>query len=183
MNIESSEAAGLPAWEDLVIIGETLRAHGVRGEILARGLTDDHGALLSLERVFIARGPGAVRALRVDGARPNGERVLLHFEGVATREDVSRLAGHYLLVPPSEAPPLREGACYLFELIGFRVADSAGAPLGEIVDVIENPGNDVWVARGPRGEFLIPAVDTIVREIDRPGRRVVIDPIPGLLPE
>lgn len=183
MSIEASEADGLPAWEDLVIIGETLRAHGVRGDILARGVTDDHGALLSLEEVFVARGPGSVRALRVDGARASGDRVLLHFAGVASREDVSRLAGHYLLVPASVTPPLPGGACYLFEIVGFRVTDPSGAPLGEIVDVMENPANDVWVVRGPRGEFLIPAVDTIVRAVDRAGRKVVIDPIPGLLPE
>jgi 16S rRNA processing protein RimM len=180
---EDSEAGGLPEWEDLVIVGDTLRAHGVRGEILARGLSADDETLLSLERVYMARGPGRIRALRVDGARRQGRRVLLHFEGVETREEVARLSGQFLLVRKSEAPRLPNDACYLFELVGLRVMDGAGTDLGEIVDVIDAPANDVWVARGPRGEFMIPAVDTIVRKIDRAGRRVVIDPIPGLLPE
>lgn len=166
-----------------MIIGDTLRAHGVRGEIIARGITSDSGSLLSLERVFVARGPGRIRALRVDGARRNGQRVLLHFEGIDSREEVTDFSGQHLLVPKSEAPALAEGRCYVFELVGLRVTDDAGKDLGEIVDVIENPANDVWVARGPRGEFLIPAVDTIVRRVDRDEGRVVIVPIPGLLPE
>lgn len=164
-------------------MGETLRAHGVRGEILVRGVSGDGGPLLALERVYAARGPGEVRALRVAAARRSGACVLLRFEGLESREEVARLSGHYLLVPSSEAPALPEGSCYFFQLVGLRVTTEDGRDLGEIVDVMENPGNDVWVARGPAGEFLIPAVDAVVRRVDVAAGRVVIDPLPGLLPE
>jgi 16S rRNA processing protein RimM len=41
--------------------------------------------------------------------------------------------------------------------------------------------NDVWVVQGGAREYLIPVIDDVVREIDRPGRRIVIAPMPGLL--
>jgi len=178
-----SDAA--PRWEDLVIVGETLRSHGVKGDILVRGVSAATGdeTLLGLNRVFVARGPGAVRELRVSEARRLGERLVLRFEGIDNREEVARLGGHFLLLPPSEAPALPDGACYVYQLIGLVVTTEAGEDLGTIVDVIENPGNDVWVARGPRGEFMIPAVDAIVKLVDVDGRRVVIDPLPGLIPD
>jgi 16S rRNA processing protein RimM len=155
----------------------------VRGDLLARAASRDAASLLGLSRVFAARGPGALRALRVASARGMADRTLLHFEGIDDREEAARLAGCYLLVPIAETPPLPPGRCYVFELIGLAVTTEEGRVLGSIVEVVENPANDVWVARGPSGEFLIPAVDAIVRKIDVPGGRVVIDPLPGLLPD
>jgi 16S rRNA processing protein RimM len=177
--------AGAPRWEDLVIVGETLRAHGVRGDLLARGVSDDPNddALLRLSRVFVARGPDTIREMRVASARRLGDRLAIRFEGVATREEAVSLSSHYLMVPTSEAPPLPDGRLYTFQLIGFSVTNEKGDDLGTITGVVENPGNDLWAARGARGEFLIPAVDAIVKRVDLDARRVVIDPIPGLLPE
>lgn len=43
------------------------------------------------------------------------------------------------------------------------------------------PANDVFVVRPDSGrEFLVPAVDDIVHEIDLVGGRMVIDDRPGL---
>ena len=41
--------------------------------------------------------------------------------------------------------------------------------------------NDVWVVRGTGREYLIPVIADVVREIDRDARRIVIEPMPGLL--
>ena len=41
--------------------------------------------------------------------------------------------------------------------------------------------NDVWVVEGGERERLIPVIADVVRAIDRPARRIVIEPIPGLL--
>ena len=56
-----------------------------------------------------------------------------------------------------------------------------GRALGTIAETFSTGLNDVWIVRdGPR-EHLIPIIADVVREIDHDGRRVVIEPMPGLL--
>jgi len=172
-----------PAWDDLVIIGETLRPHGVGGDLIVRPVSDDAGQLLALTSVFIGNDASSVREFAVARVERLGRQINLRVAGVESREAAARLAGKQLLIPATAAAPLPTAHAYIFQLVGLRVVSRDGADLGEITDVLENPGNDVWVANSPRGEYLIPAVDSIVLEIDVPGGRVVIDPIPGLLPD
>jgi 16S rRNA processing protein RimM len=171
------------AWDDLVVVGEALRPHGVHGALLVRPVAPDLSALLSLRRAFLGSDAASVREMTIAATSVSGRFAAIRFEGIDDREAASRLAGLAVLVPATEAAPLPGGRPYLFQLVGLRVESRAGEPLGEIVDVIENPGNDLWVAKGPAGEFLIPAVDNIVLDVDLAARRVVIDPIAGLLPD
>lgn len=172
-----------PAWDDLVIVGETLRPHGVGGDLIVRPVSPDAASILALKEVYIGNDAARVRRYSVESVVRLGRQINMRLEGVGDREQAARLAGKQLLIPSADAAPLPAAHAYIFQLIGLSVVSRDGADLGEITDVLENPGNDVWVARSPLGEYLIPAVDSIVLEIDLPGRRVVIDPIRGLLPE
>ncbi|MDP9351338.1 MAG: 16S rRNA processing protein RimM, partial [Chloroflexota bacterium] len=54
--------------------------------------------------------------------------------------------------------------------------------LGELIEVVVLESNDVYVVRGERGEVLVPATSDVVREIDLPQQRMIVEPVPGLLP-
>ena len=47
--------------------------------------------------------------------------------------------------------------------------------------VLPYPANDVLAVRFPDGEVLVPLVGDVVREVDIPGGRLVVEPVPGLL--
>lgn len=171
------EPSAAPEVETL-IVGRVLGSHGVRGFVRIEPLTDDPGRFASLEQVIVEGRPYAVSAARV-----NPGRILLKLEGVDTPEAARALRNEYLHVPFDAAAPLPEGAYYHFQLVGLRVETKGGEPLGTLAEVLALPANDVYVVRGDRGELLIPAVRDIVTEIDLDARRMVIDPLPGLLPE
>jgi len=64
-----------------------------------------------------------------------------------------------------------------------QAADAAQV-IGQVVDLIETGANDVYVVRGATyGEVLIPAIDSVVLSIDPDAHRMIIDPMPGLLPD
>ena len=73
-----------------------------------------------------------------------------------------------------ETPPKR-----LWE--GFEVTTNDGRRLGTVTETFSTGANDVWVVRDAEREHLIPAIADVVRAIDRDGRRIVIEPMPGLL--
>ncbi|MEX0682388.1 MAG: ribosome maturation factor RimM [Dehalococcoidia bacterium] len=158
-----------------VAVGRVLGAFGVRGDIKVQPLAPPqtfktgrqvtlHGDLHTIER-----------------SRRHKAVVLLKLDGIDVREDVADHRGEYLLIPEAELAPLGEGEYYRYQLVGLRVVSTEGEDLGEIAEVLERPANDVFVVRGPRGEFLVPAAEDIVRSVDIKGGVVAIEVVPGLL--
>lgn len=62
----------------------------------------------------------------------------------------------------------------------MKVFSEAGSYLGEIVEIIEMPANDLWRVEGDK-PFLLPAAENIVLSVDKKERKVVIRLLEGLL--
>src|SRR5438093_336493 len=91
------------------------------------------------------------------------------------------LVGARVLVRTTDLPPPAEDEFYYHEVVGFRVETTGGESLGAVAETFPTGLNDVWVVRGGGREHLIPVVADVVRAIDRAARRIVIEPLPGLL--
>ena len=146
-------------------VGRVRKPHGVRGEVSVEFVTD------RAER----RQPGARfetdhGELVVIGARPNGQRWLLTFEGVVTREQAEDLRGVVLRAEALDDPD----ELWVHELVGCEVFDAvAGVNRGEVVAVVDNPASDLLeLASGA----LVPL--TFVTE--RRDGVIVVEPPPGL---
>ena len=125
---------------------------------------------------------GERRATRVVSAAPHARgQLLLGLEGVADRAAAERLVRTRVLVAAAALPPLAEHEFYYHEIEGFRVDTTDGQALGEVAETFSTGANDVWVVRSTDKEHLIPVIADVVRLIDRESRRIVIEPLPGLL--
>ncbi len=110
-----------------------------------------------------------------------GSRLLVRFEGVATREGAEALRDHELRIPRSEVAPLPKGRHYRFELIGLTVRTRAGATLGTVADVFGTGSNDVLVVQGEAGEILLPLLDSVLLEVSEARGECIVAVPPGLL--
>ena len=62
---------------------------------------------------------------------------------------------------------LPDGRHFLADLMGLEVRDAdTGEVLGQVADVLTLPANNVYVVRGGAREWMIPAVDQFVAEIN-----------------
>jgi 16S rRNA processing protein RimM len=107
--------------------------------------------------------------------------MLAALDGVTSRDAAEALVGSVVLVDIRDLPPVAEDEFYYHEVADFRVETTSGERLGEIAETFATGLNDVWVVRGGSREYLIPVIADVVRAIDRAGRRIVIEPVPGLL--
>ena len=53
--------------------------------------------------------------------------------------------------------------------------------LGEIVDVLTLPANDVYVIQDSLNEYLIPAIKDVIKKVDLEHGYILIEPMDGLL--
>jgi len=161
-----------------VAIGRVGAAWGVRGAVRVLPLTDRRGQLAAGRTVTVA---GERR--KIESARWQKGLVYLRLSGIEHREAAAELGGRLLAIPESELEPLPEGEYYRFQLIGLSVVSTDGEELGRVTEVLSTGANDVYVVRGDRGELLLPATDEVVREIDLETGRMLIEVLPGLLPQ
>ena len=181
-----------PERGQLVLVGWIVGTHGVHGEVRVKPCSGSLDRFRGAARVFLGpadadvdadarAGKSGYRPVDLESARPHGAVALLRIEGVADVDAALALRGMGLYLPASELPRLPEGEFYSFELAGLTCESTAGEPLGVVVEVLEMPGNDVLLVRPEQGsDFLVPAVSDIVRHVDLPGGRLIIDDRPGL---
>lgn len=170
---------------EFVAIGEIVAPHGLRGEVRVVPLTDFPARFKATSQVLLGPpgGEPAGGPVAVERARLSGRFVLAKLAGVDSLEAADRLRGRLLFVPRAHVAPLPEGRYYVFDLVGLAVETEDGALLGEVAEVLANPANDLFVVRPAGGgrEILLPALKSVVREIDLPGGRMVVRLLPGMV--
>jgi 16S rRNA processing protein RimM len=165
----------------MVMIGEITRPHGLSGVVKVRATTDDPGRFALLQQVLLQRGEKRLGEFAIEAVQFGKAEVFLKFHGVNDRDSAEQLRGASLMIAREECLPTGPDQFYLFDIIGLPVYTAAGELIGEIVDIETYPANDVWVVRREQQEKLIPAIKSVIQEVDLKNGRVVITPIPGLL--
>lgn len=163
---------------DEVLIGEVLRPHGLHGEVKVYPITHDPHRFQKLKTVSLMDG-AVRRLLPVRSVRVEPDFVYLAFDGIDSVEEAAKLRGWRIGIDRSEIPPLAEG-WYYFELEGMKVYQR-DVDLGTLVQILETGANDVYVVKGDKGEFCVPALKSVVKKVDVPGRRMDVELPPGLL--
>jgi 16S rRNA processing protein RimM len=113
--------------------------------------------------------------LTVREARADGPGLLVSFDEVADRNAADGLREKYLEGDIEASAALAEGSHYWHDVVGCSVVTTAGEDLGEITDVFRVGESEVYVVHGPRGEILVPAVESIVMELNPAEKRMVVD--------
>lgn len=155
-------------------IGRIVGAHGVRGTVKLRIWTHFPERIPELDHVYLDEEPTPRRLLR---AQLVGDMALLQIEGISTRNDAEALRGTVVRIDRSQAAPLGEDEYYHFEILGLRVVDETGNGLGTVVEILETGANDVYVVQRPDGsELLLPAIRSVILEVDLERQRLVVRP-------
>jgi len=107
--------------------------------------------------------------------------MLLRLADVATIEAATPLIGAVLAIAEADLPATGPGEFYAYQLEGFDVVTSGGDRLGTVDHLIPTGSNEVLVVRDGAREHLLPVIADVVREVDLADRKIVIEPIEGLL--
>lgn len=153
-----------------ITIGRVGAPHGIKGEVRIIPLTDFIERFEGMTEVMVGD-----ELLSIDSVRFHNARILMRFNDYASRERAGLLTGKLLTVKKEDAAPLKAGEFYTFDIIGLEVFSVDGKRLGRVENVLRTGSNDVYEARGEEKSVLIPALKSVVKEIDLEGGRMVVD--------
>lgn len=168
--------------EPLIFVAQAVKTRGLKGEIVADLLTDFPNRFEELTEL-IAVGPDHERfTVELEEHWFLKDRVVLKLKGYDSIEDATVLIGFSFGIPEEDRVELPEDTYYDWELEGCAVETIAGLTIGEVAGVLRTGGVAVLAVRSKEDhEVLVPLAESIVIQIDKVKKRIVIDPPEGLL--
>ena len=150
--------------------GEIVSTHGVRGEMKVLPWSDGPEFLCDFKRVRICGKDHKVLSCRIQKTCN-----LLLLEGIDTVEQAQLLRGKTVEVYREDAP---RDLIFAAELMDMEVYCDE-EKIGVITDVLDYPGNKVYVVKGEK-EYMIPAVKAFILSTDMDANKMQVKLIEGM---
>lgn len=160
-----------------ITIGTVVAAFGIKGEVKVRIDTDFPERFEGLKEIWLVPKGGEGRMVKVKSSRFHQGCELITFEGFEDRTAAEGLRGAELKIDEDELMDLDEGEYYIHDLLGLDIYTTSGELVGQVDDVLEGMAHDVYVTK--RG--LIPAIKQVIIEINLEERKMIIEPMEGML--
>ena len=150
--------------------GEIVNVHGLKGEIKVLPWVDSPEDLLDFERCRIAR-----KDYEIEDCRVQKTCCLVKLVGIDTVEDAQKLRGKTVLLFRED---IDDEVIFAAELINMDVFCN-GEKIGIITEVLDYPGNSVYVVKGTKS-YMIPAVKEFILNTDMEGNRMDVKLLEGM---
>jgi 16S rRNA processing protein RimM len=166
--------------DDFLLVGTIGLPFGIKGQVKLHTVTTRPEHLSRIKTVFLGDEHTPTRLRRA--AEHKHALMILTLAGIEDRTAAETLRGTEVYIRQQDAAPLDEDEYFFHDLPGLQVETTSGEVLGTVTEVLETGANDVLLVKRESGEeVLIPMTREVIKALDIAAKRVVIEPIQGLL--
>ena len=153
-----------------IVAGEIVTTHGVRGEVKVLPWLDSVEDLCDFDRCRIDG-----KEFEIEQCRVQKTCNLVKLAGVDTMEAAQAMRGKKIELYRED---IDDEVIFAAELIGVEVFCD-GEKIGKIKEVLDYPGNSVYVVKGTH-EYMIPAVKEFILSTDMEKNEMQVRIIEGM---
>ena len=153
-----------------VVAGEIVTTHGIKGEVKVMCWLDDPEMLCDFDRCVIDG-----KEYEIEQCRVQKTCNLMKLSGIDTMDAAQTMRGKKIQLYRED---IDEDVIFAAELIGVEVY-AEGRMIGKIKEVLDYPGNSVYVVKGEH-EYMIPAVKAFILDTNIADNRMEVKLIEGM---
>ena len=165
--------------EQCFSLGKITKLHGYKGGLILHIDSSTPQYFKDLESVLLDINQELVPFFLSRKGKLNGKKLLIYLEDVRA-EDAHKYVGRKVYLPESMLPKTEEDSYYDKAIIGYTACDGE-IEIGEVVDVVENSSQNLFIVEKDEQELLIPAVDAFIKSIDSEQKIIYLELPEGLL--
>ena len=150
--------------------GEIVTTHGIKGEVKVMCWLDDPEMLCEFDRCQIDG-----KNFEIEQCRVQKTCNLVKLSGIDTMEAAQAMRGKKIMLYRED---IDDEVIFAAELIGVEVF-AEGEKIGKIKEVLDYPGNSVYVVKGEH-EYMIPAVKEFILSTDMEKNEMQVRIIEGM---
>jgi 16S rRNA processing protein RimM len=164
-----------------VLLGKVVATHGIKGQLRVAVYSGEFETMLSLGSLMLKGPDDRLETFQVAASTVHGKKLIVALKEYENINQVLHLVGRELYAFREQLPELSEGEFYWCDLLGLKVKTVSGEILGFLTDIITTGSNDVYVVKDHKREYLIPALEDVVLDINLDDGIMTVSPPEGLL--
>lgn len=159
----------------LILLGEIISAHGIKGEVKIKTFTANPADIASYGTL---RDKSGQQQFKIHSLRVTPKGVIAHFSEIDDRTSAEKLHNVKLYVKRSQLPPTENESYYHEDLKGLNACTGDGKLLGQVTGVFNFGGGNLIEITSPEKQetFLVPFNETFVLTVDLAGGKIIINP-------
>lgn len=159
-------------------IGQISNTHGLKGELKVRPFTESKKRFEELSSILVDF-KGELKKYDIEKIRYQNDIVLLKIKGIDDIDEALKLKGNYIKIPRDDAKKAEKDEFFIADLIGCMVYQND--LIGVVDDVFTAGASDVYVIkRKGKKDLLIPAIESVIKNIDIENKRIDVEIPRGL---
>lgn len=161
---------------DFIYIGKYVNTHGIKGEIrIISDLSNKDEIFKKNFKIYIGNKK---QEFIINTYRKHKNFDMVTLDGINNINDIVDLKGSSVYINRYD---LNKNTIFDQDYIGLKVYTDKC--VGEVVDILKTPSNDILVVKGNSKKFMIPKVDHFIKEVDIDSKKLHINVIEGLIDE
>ncbi|MCK5780723.1 MAG: 16S rRNA processing protein RimM [Psychrilyobacter sp.] len=166
---------------DLISVGKISGTHHLMGTVKVSSNFADLSILVGA-KVIVKNNVGNSKILTITNIKKiSPKRLAFDFEEIKNKTEGTALSGFSIYVR-KDILGLEEDEYYASDIVGMMAITVDGEELGEITDLMETAGHDIYIIGKGKEEIMVPSVEEFVKDIDFEKKVVVFDLIDGMRP-
>jgi 16S rRNA processing protein RimM len=167
--------------KDFIAIGKIVGAHGIHGAVKVYSYSGSFSVFETGIRLYLKNDPDSTGSCyTIKAITPHSRFSLVLFEGIDSRSLAHSYKGYEIFIEKAKLPELEEKTYYWDDIIGLYVYTTNGDCLGNVDSIIQTGSNDVYVVKNEGKETLIPALESVVLNIDLNKKAIIVKLPEGL---
>lgn len=142
------------SYSDLIYIGQIKKPHGLKGEVSALLLTDNHCIFDQIHQLVLIKNE-TLKEAALQYCFFMRNYVVAKLDCFDTVDQIKEWVDSYMAIPPYNFNE-ENGSYHIYQIYALRVIDEAGAVRGKIEDLAENNGNWIIVVRTEIKRVYVP---------------------------
>lgn len=150
-------------------VGKFVNTFGIKGEIKVFPEVEYFDRL---RKIYIDSNEYEVSKMRVQK-----NVYIVKLKNIDDINLIEQYKGQDITINESDKPKPKEGKYYKEDLIGMDVITDDGKNLGKLDDIFNTGANDIYQV----GEILLPAIDDVIKQIDKKNNKIIVHILKGLI--
>lgn len=167
--------------EDCFYLGNIVKKHSFRGEVVIKLDTDEPELYKNMESVFVDLGNNLVPFFIEKSSLSKGVMLRVKFEDVDSEQDADAMMKAGIYLPLNLLPKLSGNKFYYHEVIGFKITDANFGEVGTIVHINDKAAQPLFEIDRDGLEIFIPMIDDFIKKIDRKNKIIQVETPEGLI--
>jgi 16S rRNA processing protein RimM len=165
------------------VVAKITGCFGVKGKLKIQIFSKDRFNLKNISDVRIGLHESEAKLAQIEDVEDQHKSVVISIRGISDKDTALSFIGQLIFVDEKNIESPKQGRYFVHDVIGCKVYSTRGDLLGFVEDVLKLPAQDIWVINRGQDNFYLPVVKEFIRDVDVKMKKIIIDPVEGLMNE